>query len=343
MKSVPLKEAVGMVIGHDMTEIIPGESKDAAFRKGHIIKEEDIPRLLKMGKENIYMIDMNASDVHENEAAIRMAEAASGQGIILSDPKEGKVSLKAEYPGLLKVNYEALHKINSIDRVIFSTLHTNQEATENQLLAGTRVIPLVIDEAKIEEVEKICKDNYPIIKISPFQELKVGMVITGNEVYYKRIEDQFGPVIKSKVSELGCAVMNKIYSKDDSKMISESINQLIEEGAELITVTGGMSVDPDDVTPTGIRESGANIISYGAPTLPGAMFLLAYYGEIPVVGLPGCVMYSKRTIFDLVVPRLVAGEKVQKEDIIGLGHGGLCLDCEFCTYPNCGFGKGGLS
>lgn len=342
MKLVPLKKAVGMVIGHDMTEIIPGKSKGAAFRKGHVVREEDIPRLLNMGKEHIYALEMNENHVHENEAAERMAKAACGGGIIMSEPKEGKVSLKAKHFGLLKVNYKALHKINSIDKIMFATLHTNQKVFEDELLAGTRIIPLVIAEEKIREVEKICKDNYPIIKVEPFKELKVGIVTTGNEVYYKRIEDEFGPVIKRKVSELGCSVMEQIYSKDNKEMIAQSIKQLIKKGVDLIAVTGGMSVDPDDVTPAGISESGADVISYGAPTLPGAMFLLAYHGEIPVVGLPGCVMYCGTTIFDLVVPRLVAGEKVQRDDIISLGHGGMCLSCEICQYPNCGFGKGGL-
>ncbi|KZL89516.1 molybdopterin-binding protein [Clostridium magnum] len=342
MKILPVEDAVGMILAHDMTEIVPGKSSGAAFKKGHVIKKEDIPRLLNMGKEHIYIMEFKAGDVHENEAAIRMAKAAAGQGIEFSGPSEGKVSLSSKYPGLLKVNFKALAEINSIDEAMFATLHTNQFINENTKIAGTRIIPLVIDEEKVKVVEEICKINYPIIEVKPLKKLKIGIVTTGNEVFYKRIEDKFGPVIEKKFKELGCSVIKQIFSKDDADMIAESIKTLIDEGADIITTTGGMSVDPDDVTPTGIRKSGANIISYGAPTLPGAMFLLSYIDNIPVLGLPGCVMYNDRTIFDLVVPRLVAGEIVTKQDIVKLGHGGLCTGCETCRYPNCGFGKGGL-
>lgn len=342
MKILPVEDAVGMILAHDMTEIVPGKSSGAAFKKGHVIKKEDIPRLLNMGKEHVYIMEFKAGDVHENEAAIRMAKAAAGQGIEFSEPAEGKVSLTSKHPGLLKVNFKALAEINSIDEIMFATLHTNQFISGNTKVAGTRIIPLVINEEKIKAVEEISKTNWPIVEVIPLRKLKVGIVTTGNEVFYKRIEDKFGPVIEKKFKELGCSVIKQIFSKDDADMIAESIKTLIDEGADIITTTGGMSVDPDDVTPTGIRKSGANIISYGAPTLPGAMFLLSYIGNIPVLGLPGCVMYNDRTIFDLVVPRLVAGEIVTKQDIVKLGHGGLCTGCESCRYPNCGFGKGGL-
>lgn len=342
MKILPVEDAVGMILAHDMTEIVPGKSSGAAFKKGHVIKKEDIPRLLNMGKEHVYIMEFKAGDVHENEAAIRMAKAAAGQGIEFSEPAEGKVSLTSKHPGLLKVNFKALAEINSIDEIMFATLHTNQFINGNTKVAGTRIIPLVINEEKIKAVEEISKTNWPIVEVIPLRKLKVGIVTTGNEVFYKRIEDKFGPVIEKKFKELGCSVIKQIFSKDDADMIAESIKTLIDEGADIITTTGGMSVDPDDVTPTGIRKSGANIISYGAPTLPGAMFLLSYIGNIPVLGLPGCVMYNDRTIFDLVVPRLVAGEIVTKQDIVKLGHGGLCTGCESCRYPNCGFGKGGL-
>lgn len=341
MKTIPVEESIGMLLAHDMTEIIPGKSKGAAFKKGHVIKKEDIPRLLRMGKEHIGIIEYKEGDIHENEGAIRMAKAAAGQGISFSEPSEGKVNLIAKHSGLLKINNRALIEINSITDIMMATLHSNIVINRNTILGGTRIIPLVIDEDKLASMEEICRLNYPVIEIRPLAKLKVGIVTTGNEVFYRRIPDKFGPVIKKKFKELDCEVVRQIYSKDDSHMIGQSIKDLIEEGSDIVTVTGGMSVDPDDVTPDGIKKAGADIVSYGAPTLPGAMFLLSYIGNIPVLGLPGCVMYSKRTIFDLVVPRLVAGERVTREDIIKLGHGGMCLSCEDCRYPNCSFGKGG--
>jgi molybdenum cofactor synthesis domain-containing protein len=342
MKTVLIEDAIDMLLAHDMTEIIPGKVKHAAFKKGHKITKEDIPRLLNMGKEHIGIIEFKDGDIHENDAAIRMAKAAAGNGISITEPSEGKVNLIAEYSGLLKVNYKSLFEINNIDDIMVSTLHTDIMVKEGSIIGGTRIIPLITKDVNVIEMEKICGQGEPIIKILPLNKLKIGIVTTGSEVYHKRIKDKFGPVIRSKFEELDCEVIGQIFSNDDASMIATSINKLIEEGADMITCTGGMSVDPDDVTPLGIKETGATIISYGAPTLPGAMFMLAYKGTIPIIGLPGCVMYAKRTIFDLVVPRLVAGEKIVKEDIIRLGHGGLCASCKVCTFPNCGFGKGGL-
>lgn len=340
MKTVRVEEAVGMVLAHDMTEIIPGKSKGAAFKKGHVISEEDISHLLNMGKEHIFVIEYEEGAIHENEAAIRIATAGAGQGIALSEPSEGKVSLRASQKGLLKVNAEALYEINTIEDIIFSTLHTDILVDADTVIAGTKIIPLKIDEKKLMAMEKISRKNFPIIQVKPLINRKAGIVTTGNEIYYKRIPDKFGPVLVEKFRELGSEVITQIFSKDDPEMIAESIQSVISAGADIVLVTGGMSVDPDDVTPTGIKKAGAQILSYGAPTMPGAMFLLSYLGDIPVLGLPGCVMYSKRTIFDLVVPRIVAGERLERKDIVRYAHGGLCSGCEACRYPNCGFGKG---
>lgn len=340
MKMIPVEEAVGMGLAHDMTEIIPGKSKGAAFKKGHLIKKEDIPRLLNMGKEHIFVIEYKDGEIHENEAAIRMARAAAGQGITFSEPSEGKVNLLVNRTGLLKVNTKALFEINSIEEIILATLHTDRLVDVNTIAAATKIIPLKIEEKKIASMEKICSENYPVIQVMPILKLKAGIVTTGNEIYYKRIPDKFGPVLIEKFRELGSEVIKQIFSKDDPNMIAESIKTLIKSGADIILVTGGMSVDPDDVTPTGIKIAGAQILSYGAPTMPGAMFLLSYIKDIPVLGLPGCVMYNKRTIFDLVVPRLAAGERIERRDIIRYAHGGLCSGCKDCRYPNCGFGQG---
>ncbi len=339
MKAVCVQDAVGMILGHDMTEIIPGKSKGPAFRKGHVIRIEDIPRLLNMGKEHIFVMEFKADDVHEDEAAMRMAKAAAGQGINISGPKEGKANLTAACRGLLKIDEDALLEMNSMDEIMFACLHQNIIVEKDEAVAGTRVIPLMVKDWKVRKVEEICSNSNPVIQIKPFKQLKAGIVTTGSEVYHGRIKDQFGPVVKRKFEELGCPVLKHLFSDDDPQMISASIQELLDEGADVIAVTGGMSVDPDDVTPLGIRMAGADILSYGAPTLPGAMFLLSYIGDVPVLGLPGCVMYSKRTIFDLVLPRIAAGEKVSRKDIVRLGHGGLCQNCKECRYPNCGFGK----
>lgn len=339
MEVVSVHQAVGMVLCHDITEILPGKFKGAAFKKGHIVREEDIPRLLNLGKEHLYVWNLEKGFLHENDAALRIAAASKGAGVGLSEPKEGKVDLIAESDGLLKINVEKLYRVNENEKVVLSTIHGNVVVKKGKILAGTRIIPLVIEEDQIGHIEELAAEGNLIVEIKPLIPRKVGMVTTGNEVYQGRIQDKFGPVIFNKMQELGSSITRQILAPDSVDFIAASIKELIAEGAEMIAVTGGMSVDPDDVTPAAIRAAGGRVISYGAPTLPGAMFMLAYIGDIPVVGLPGCVMYHKSSIFDLVVPRILAGELLTREDILKLAYGGVCHRCEVCSYPDCAFGK----
>lgn len=338
-KSVPLENAVGMMLGHDLTQIVPGEFKGPAFKKGHIIKEEDVSQLLDMGKMNIYVLDPEDGYVHENEAAQRIARAASGNGIRHTEPSEGRINFISTGSGLLKIDKEALLKINSVEDITFATIHGNQIVEQETAMAGTRIIPLATVEKNIEEVERICKEHYPVIDVKPFRNLKVGVITTGTEVYSGRIKDKFGPVLKKKFKRLNCEVIEQVFVSDDVDKTVAAIHEFINKGAELVALTGGMSVDPDDQTPLSIREAGAKVITYGAPVYPGAMFMLGYIDDIPVVGLPGCVMYHRASIFDLILPMIIADEPVTKDHIASLGHGGFCSNCKECRYPVCGFGK----
>lgn len=338
MREIPVQEAVGSVLFHDITRIVPGEFAGRAFKKGHIIQEEDVDKLLKLGKDNIYVLDLEEGYIHENEAALRIATAVCGKGIRLTEPSEGKVTMEAVERGLLKVNVDALNRINDIKEMVLATLHTNRPVGADMRIAGTRIIPLYTDEERIRRVEAIARAASPVIEVKPFRSLRVGMVTTGNEVYHGRIEDKFGPVIREKFDRLGSSVMRQILVSDDTPMTVKAIHDLIAEGAEMVVATGGMSVDPDDRTPASIRAAGGRVVTYGSPTFPGAMFMLAYIGQVPVIGIPGCAMYNKATIFDLVVPRILAGETLTRADITRLGHGGLCSSCAECRYPTCGFG-----
>jgi molybdopterin biosynthesis enzyme len=338
MKEVSVYDAVGMVLAHDLTQIIPGEFKGSRFKKGHIIAPEDVDVMISMGKRHLFVVDKEETDIHEDEAAMRIATAAAGKGIRLVAPGEGKIELVAEYDGLLKVNTAMLNQLIDQDEIMFATIHENQLVKTGQKVAGTRVIPLFVNESIVLGAEKVCKSSH-MVEILPLKQLKVGLVTTGSEVYTGKVKDAFGPALRKKFGDLGSVVIKQLFADDDENMIADCIKQLIEEGAEMIGVTGGMSVDPDDRTPTGIRSAGGHIITYGAPVLPGAMFMLAYIGNVPVVGLPGCVMYNNISIFDLIVPRILAGEIPTRTDIKKLAHGGLCQKCETCTYPNCGFGK----
>lgn len=340
MEKIRVEDAVGAVLVHDMTQIIPGESKGPRFRKGHIVKEEDIPVLLSMGKEHIYVWNQVPGLIHENEAADRLAKAVAGPGLSFSEIKEGKVNLLAEYDGLLYASEEGILALNSIENVVLATLHNHRPVKKGEKIAGTRVVPLMINEKVILEAERIAEEfSEPILQVRPLHSHKIGIVTTGSEVYHGRIKDKFGPVLRTKAEKLGSVIIGQSFADDDVSMIQDKIREHIRKGAEMIFVTGGMSVDPDDLTPTAIRSMGADIVTYGAPVLPGAMFLLSYLDGIPVMGLPGCVMYSRTTVFDLVVTRILAGEKLTRQDIVKYGHGGLCLECPECTYPHCPFGK----
>jgi molybdopterin biosynthesis enzyme len=302
-----------------------------------------VPKLLDIGKRQIYVLDLGEGFVHEDEAARRISSAAAGPGLRLSEVSEGRINLIADVDGLLKIRVGALHRINDIEDVVFATVHGNQAVTPGRAVAGTRIIPLATAAQTVEAVEAVCAEHFPLIEVKPFIPHRVGMVTTGSEVYSGRIEDKFGPVVRAKFGELGSRVIRQELVSDDIDMTVAAITGLIDDGAELIAVTGGMSVDPDDQTPASIRAAGGKQIVYGAPIFPGAMFMLAFIGDVPVVGLPGCVMYYRSSIFDLVIPRLLAGETVTRADVVAMGHGGYCEGCPECRYPVCGFGRGGAS
>jgi molybdenum cofactor synthesis domain-containing protein len=339
MKIVPVKEAVGMVLCHDVTRIVQGQEKGPAFKRGHVITGLDVEPLLDMGKANVYVYDLAEGCVHEDDAALRIASAAAGPGLQLTAPSEGRVNLMAARAGLLKVNRAALGEINTVEDVVFATLHTNLPVDLDQAVGGTRIVPLVTPEANVRRVEFLCREHGPVIAVRALTPLRVGIVTTGSEVFHGRIEEAFGPVLRKKFAELGCSVMGQTLVSDDAPATAQAIRDWAARGAELVAVTGGMSVDPDDRTPSAIRATGARVVTYGAPVLPGAMFMLAYLGAVPIMGLPGCVMYHRTSIFDLVVPRILAGDVLTRADIVELGYGGFCAGCASCRYPNCGFGK----
>jgi len=340
MKLIKTEDAAGHVLCHDITQIIRGVTKDTVFRKGHIVTKEDIPVLLSVGKDHLYIWENEEGMLHENEAAEILCSICRGTHIERSDVKEGKIELIASCEGLLKIDNEKLKQINSLGQMMIATRHGNFPVQKGDKLAGTRIIPLVIEKEKMEAAKRLCGEE-PILNILPFSHKKVGIITTGNEVYYGRIEDTFTPVLKEKLEEYDAEVVKHVILDDNHEKITMNCLKMIDEGVDLILCTGGMSVDPDDKTPLAIKNTGAKIISYGAPVLPGAMFLLAYYkNTIPILGLPGCVMYSKKTIFDLILPRIMADDKVTEEELAALGQGGLCLSCPTCTFPNCGFGKG---
>ena len=278
--------------------------------------------------------------VGREDAAYILRDLCMNEHMSASEPKEGKIELTAETDGLFLVDLERLRAINALGDMMIATRPSGFMVKKGDKLCGTRVIPLVIRKDRMEAAKKAAGES-PIMRLVPVKPKKYGLVTTGNEVFYGRIEDTFTPVIQAKMKEFGCEMAEHAILNDDHEKITAAIRDMLDKGCDMVICTGGMSVDPDDRTPLAIRTAADEVITYGAPVLPGAMFMLAYYGEkrIPICGLPGCVMYAKRTIFDLMLPRLLADDPITKEEIDRLGEGGLCLNCNICTYPNCGFGK----
>ncbi len=339
MKKIETVNAVGHVLCHDLTQIIPGEYKGARFRKGHIVTAEDIPVLLSMGKEHLYIWELEPGMLHENEAADRLCRLCESEGMSRSEVKEGKIELYADFDGLFVVDTQRLNAVNAIDELMIATRHGNTPVKKGDKLCGTRVIPLIIDEKKLEKAEKAVGTE-PILRLLPYRLKTCAILTTGNEVKSGRIEDKFTPVLVKKLENYGIFVIYHELTGDGIENVKEAINRAREQKPDMILCTGGMSVDPDDNTPGAIKQSGAAIVTYGAPVLPGAMFLLGYFDDgTPIMGLPGCVMYAKATIFDLALPRIAAGVRMQKQDFVVMGEGGLCLGCGDCHYPVCPFGK----
>jgi len=322
LKVVPVEEAVGLPLAHDITEIVPGKRKGPLFRRGHIVRPEDVSKLLDVGKAHLYIMDLEKGELHEEDAARRLAKAAAGPDIRLTDPVEGRVNLVAEISGLLKVDAERLYRFNDLGDLMLATLPSDRYVKKGDVLGGTRTIPVVVKEDLVKKAEALCKEK-PVVSIVPVPSRRVHLIVTGSEVFTGRIKDGFEPVVRRKVGEMGSDLEAVKLAPDDPAKIAAHIKDSYQAGAELILVSGGMSVDPDDLSPEGIRQSGASLECHGFPVLPGSMFLMAYLKETPILGLSGCVIHDPVTAFDILLPRLLAGEKVTRSDIIALGLGGL--------------------
>jgi len=341
-KKIKVEDAIGTTLAHDITEIRPGEYKGPSFRKGHRVEQGDLCHLMRLGKRHLYILDLDDDHIHEDQAVLEMASALAGPGVTFGrEPREGKLELKAVYDGLFKVQVEPLVEFNVMTDVMCASIHNNTPVTAGQVLAGTRAIPLVISRDSLDGALEIPRRHYPLFSVKSFKQVRAGLIITGSEVYDGLIEDRFEAIVTKKLSSYGSTLSRTVILPDDQERIAETVRDYLADGLDLIVTTGGMSVDPDDVTRHAIRKAGVEEIHYSSGVLPGAMFQLAYSANIPIVGIPACALYHQATIFDLVLPRLLAGEHLGKRDLAGLAHGGMCLNCPTCRFPKCTFGKAG--
>lgn len=340
VKKIRIEDAVGMVLGHDVTQIIPGKYKGPRFKRGHKIRKEDIPEFLKIGKEHIYVMVLNPGILHEDDAALRLGRAFAGRNIDIRGPSEGKVTFHSKIKGILKINLFLLHRINLSKNIILSTIHQHTPCLPEMTVGATRIISLFAPESQIERSENWCRQEGSVIEVLPYQKMSIGVIVTGSEFYKRRTEDRFDDRVGEKIKQFGSRVVKKKVVPDDVHQISQSLLKLHNESVDLILLTGGLSVDPDDVTREGIKRAGTRIIFYGTPIFPGAMFLYGMLREKPVLGLPACVFHHHATLFDIVFPRILAGQVLTRKEISLLSHGGFCQNCDPCHFPVCPFGKG---
>ena len=337
MEKIKIQDAVGRALCHDITEMHDG-FKGAAFKRGHIIQPADIEHMLRIGKQHVFVWEAHADEIHEDDCARRMAAMAPVEGAHYTEPAEGKVLLIADKRGFFRVNRRLLNRINSIADITICTLPDHYPVEAGARLASMRIVPLVTKEEQIIEAENLCeKEN--LLDLRPYQQRKIGVIITGSEVYHGRIRDKFGPVLRSKLAQYPGEIVGISICDDDTEMIVNAAKAHLENGADFLIFTGGMSVDPDDLTPTAIRKLGAEIVSYGVPSQPGNMTLVAYLGDIPILGVPGAAMKLPTTVFDVLLPQIFAGDRITREELTGLADGGLCQMCNVCHWPNCTFGR----
>ncbi len=336
MKKVKVEEALGLILAHDITEIIPGKKKDAAFRRGQVIESGDIERLLDLGKRHLYVFSGETKGIHEDEAGVRIARAVSGENIEVIPAKEGKANLRSTVDGLFYVDDKQLYRVNRVEDVLLSSIANRYPVKAGDVVAAARIIPLYIEEQQLRKVEEIGKKT--VFSIRPFKNMNLGMVITGSEVYEGRIKDG-SDAVKERMEAYGLNVVDRRIVTDDITMIRDAIVDQFAAGADIVLTTAGLSVDPDDVTREGIEATGARVLFYGTPVFPGAMFLLAVLKGRYILGAPACVYYNSRTVLDILVLRILAGERIQKKDIVKLSYGGHCMYCPQCHYPACPLGK----
>jgi len=339
MRKIPVYEAIGETLCHDMTAILESGFKGVKFKRGHVITQADIPELLNIGKTQIFVWEPGKDELHEDDAAQALTEAICGENLTYNGPSEGKFQISSAIDGVFLVNSEALRQINSVDDYTVATRRGYSPVSAGERLAGSRIVPLVTDRKNVSKAVRIARENYPVLSVAPYKVKKVGAIITGSEIYNGRIKDAFQPILREKLMKYGTDLSIVTVCDDDIGMIKDIINEYVLDGMELILLTGGMSVDPDDLTPTAIREFGAELVTQGVPMQPGNMLTIAYMGGCAFVGVPGASMHSPVTSLDVFLPRIMAGIEIAKADIAGMGEGGFCMGCGNCSYPVCYFGQ----
>ena len=341
MRKVAVEEAVGLPLGHDVTEIRPVEHiKHRAYRRGHVIEQQDIERLRDLGKNFVYVAsDLEAGEVHEDDAARTIAPRVAGRNIEYdAEPCEGKIGFRATCDGVLRIDARRLLAINSLAIPALPTIPNNYPVTAGQGVAAFRIIPLTCPRQVVDDT--LAQLAEPLLRIDPYVVDRVGILVTGSEVHAGRIEDGFIPRLTETLQQYGVAVGDTAIAPDDLDVIRDHIKDMVV-GNGLVLVTGGTSVDPDDVSTAAMVAAGVEFEVKGMPVQPGNNFTIGYSGDVAVCAVPAATLFFRATALDLFLPRLLAGERIGREQIAAMGLGGLAIPGTDKCFPNSVFGLGG--
>lgn len=343
MRRVDVNEAIGLPLGHDITEIVVDAAagrrlKQVAFRRGHIIAAEDVPRLLDLGKSAVYISHPDDVEMHEDEAALAVAPRAAGANIEHDpQPREGKINFRAACDGVFRVDPERLYRINRLEIPTLPTLPTNFPVKAGQQVAGFRIVPLTCPPGVIDEV--LAELDTPLLSVTPYILKTAAVLVTGSEVHAGRIEDGFQPRLRATLEPFGVEVTRAEILPDDRELIRASVATAARQ-CDIVLVTGGTSVDPDDVTVAAMEAAGAVFPVRGMPMQPGNNFTIGRLDGTPVCAVPAATLFYRATSLDVLLPRLLAGIPITAEEIHRLGHGGLALPTCDEHFPDCTFGIG---
>lgn len=339
MKRVLLEQAVGCALGHDITEVDANRQlKMAVFRRGQIVREEDLAHLRRLGRNSLYVLDGTDDGlVHEDDAAIEVAPLAAGDYIAWDPvPVEGKINFRASIDGLFKVDVDRLYQVNALEIPSLPTIHNNLPVAKGKTVAAFRIIPLHCERQVVDAVRAIL--STPLFHVKPYCRRKAAVIVTGTEVYEGRIQDAFVPLLRKKAALYGLTIMDTAVLPDDRAQIAATAEEFCSRN-DLVFVTGGTSVDPDDVTVAALRDAGVRCDLKGNPLQPGNNLTIGYRGGAAVCAIPAAAIFFSYTSLDVFLPRLMAGERIGKDEILRLAHGGLCHRCPTCHYPICPFGR----
>ncbi|MCC6315368.1 MAG: molybdopterin-binding protein [Thermomicrobiales bacterium] len=289
------------------------------FAKGHRLTAEDAATLAELD-EPIHAVQLEPGEIHEDQAALRLAAAVAGPGLERRGPSQSRYNLVAAHKGQVRVDVDRLRAINRVPGMAVFTLHNRVATVPGKVVTGVKITPVATPESALVAAERIAAGE-PIVQVAPFQPLVVGVI--SSEGMSDRVRQRFRDIVTRKMGWYGARVLRFVEVPPEADAVGEAVAALRADGADVILSAGGNTIDPLDPALAALQRMGAEMVRFGAPVHPGSMFWMAYLDETPVVNLASCGMYAKASVADLVLPTVMSGARVDIDELADLGYGGL--------------------